>query len=51
MEKLALASDPVQLFYHGQMADIIVNEIQKNGKFLEKVGGGHQKKCLFKLKF
>lgn len=32
MEQLALAADPVQLFYHGEMADVIVAEIQKNGK-------------------
>lgn len=36
MEKLALAADPVQLFYHGEMADVIVKEIQKNGKWFFK---------------
>lgn len=31
MEKLAHARDPVELFYHGEMADTIVREIQANG--------------------
>jgi gamma-glutamyltranspeptidase len=32
MEKLALADDPLKLFYHGEMANTIVEEIQKNGR-------------------
>lgn len=31
LEKIANAEDPIQLFYHGEMADIIVKEIQANG--------------------
>lgn len=31
MEQLALARNPVELFYHGPMADQIVEEIQRNG--------------------
>ncbi|KAI1714983.1 gamma-glutamyltranspeptidase domain-containing protein [Ditylenchus destructor] len=36
MEKIALSPDPIKLFYHGEMADTIVSEIQQNGGLLTK---------------
>lgn len=31
LEKIANSQNPIELFYHGEMADIIVKEIQANG--------------------
>uniref|UniRef100_A0A915E6K2 Gamma-glutamyltransferase n=1 Tax=Ditylenchus dipsaci TaxID=166011 RepID=A0A915E6K2_9BILA len=36
LEKIAFSPDPVHMFYHGEMADIIVEEIQRNGGLLTK---------------
>ncbi|KAI6191150.1 hypothetical protein M3Y97_00196700 [Aphelenchoides bicaudatus] len=36
LEKIANSPDPIQLFYHGEIADIIVKEIQENGGIITK---------------
>ncbi|KAI6210862.1 hypothetical protein M3Y96_00372900 [Aphelenchoides besseyi] len=36
LEMIADAEDPVELFYHGDMADVIVKEIQENGGIITK---------------
>uniref|UniRef100_A0AC35UHK9 Gamma-glutamyltranspeptidase 1 n=1 Tax=Rhabditophanes sp. KR3021 TaxID=114890 RepID=A0AC35UHK9_9BILA len=36
LEKIADSKDPVHLFYHGEIADIIIKEIQENGGILTK---------------
>ncbi len=37
LKQLALAEDPVQLFYNGRFADMIDEEMQSNGKLLANV--------------
>ena len=37
LERLVRSSDPVYLFYRGDMAKTIVEEIQANGTFLFKL--------------
>uniref|UniRef100_A0A0N4ZWH7 Gamma-glutamyltranspeptidase 1 n=1 Tax=Parastrongyloides trichosuri TaxID=131310 RepID=A0A0N4ZWH7_PARTI len=36
LEMIANSNDPVDLFYHGEIADIMVKEIQENGGILTK---------------
>lgn len=36
LEKIALSSDPQKLFYHGDIADVLVREIQENGGIITK---------------
>uniref|UniRef100_A0A914IDE2 Gamma-glutamyltransferase n=1 Tax=Globodera rostochiensis TaxID=31243 RepID=A0A914IDE2_GLORO len=37
LERLAAADDPIELFYEGEMADEIVEEMERNGAFLSRL--------------
>lgn len=37
LERLALAPDPVELFYNGDIADTLVKEIQQNGSIIDSL--------------